>query len=100
MDKRFIDEYTEASKRYEQLKEKLNRGEIVELNLLPDFIILDAFEKNEASYPALTYTPCFSYVDKLGHKFIEDVKANSEHERILRVMFEYTYMNLTVRDIL
>lgn len=100
MEERLNHENVEVIKRCEELKDLLNRGEITELNILPSFPVQDAFTKNGVDYPTLCYIPCFSYADKQGRKFVEDSVAKSEDRRILRTLFEYTYMNLSVKDIL
>jgi hypothetical protein len=90
---------TIISARQEELLELLRKGDITELSIKPTFVVQDAFEKNDVKYPAISYNPCFSYIDKDGNKFVEDVQTQSEAHKVLRTLFEYCYIYLKIKDI-
>lgn len=85
--------------RKQELLNMLQAGELKELFIYPSMTVQDAFIKDGKQYPAINYTPCFAYTDKFGNRFIEDVPQRDETHRVLRTMFEYCYMHLTIKDI-
>ena len=85
--------------RKQQLMALLESGNIAELNIYPEMIVQDAFEKNGIHYPALVYSPCFTYIDATGNKFVEDIDAQNLGHQILQTMFEYCYIHLSIRFI-
>lgn len=85
--------------RHAELKLAYTQGEITQLNVMPKLCVQDAFTKNGVYYPAVYYIPCFTYVDKNGKKFVEDVLDCNEHQELLQAMFEYCYMDLSIQDI-
>lgn len=90
---------TLLANRKQELLDLLHSGEISELLLAPTMQVQDAFEKNGVKYPAINYIPCFAYTDKDGRRFVEDVPQRDEAHRILRTLFEFCYIHLTIKDI-
>lgn len=85
--------------RQKELEAALAKGELIELNIRPSFSIQDSFKKNGVVYPQFNYTPCFSYVDKHGNQFVEDIKPQDALHTLQRALFEFCYIYLSIKDI-
>lgn len=90
---------TIITNRQKELEAALASGELIELNIKPSFSIQDSFEKNGTTFPQFSYTPCFAYVDKNGKQFVEDIKPVNELHKLQRALFEFCYVNLSIKDI-
>lgn len=99
MDKEIAIREANISKRHMELESAQAIGEISQLNAKPSLCVQDAFTKNGVEYPQTCYTPCFTYLDKNGKQIVEDVKPVDDHHKLLRTLFEYCYINLSIKDI-
>lgn len=95
-----FDSKTEAY-RYVELKFLQNRGRIKDLVLQPKYELLPTFKKNNETFKKTTYIADFSYYDnELGKTIIEDTKGfKTDVYKLKRKLFEYTYPNLTIKEI-
>jgi hypothetical protein len=101
--KTVIDEITFDSKAegeyYLILKEKLAKGEIIDLDIQPCFILQEAFEKDGKKYRAIKYIADFEVMCPGEKVEIIDIKGFETPEfKIKRKLFEniYPHYSLTL----
>lgn len=64
------------ARRYIELKAMQSAGQIANLELQPNYVLLEKFtDATGRKYRALTYTADFRYLDGGGHTVAEDVKG-------------------------
>lgn len=95
-----FDSQLEAN-RYCELKLLYKAGEISQLRLQPEFVLIPAFRKNGKSYRKTVYRADFMYFDKKTGKYIvEDTKGFKTPEyRIKKKLFEYKHPDLTITEV-
>jgi hypothetical protein len=87
------------AKRYAELKIRQCLGEIVDLELQPEFLLQEAFQKNGKWYRAIKYRADFRYKEVVtGEVVVEDVKGcRTDVFNIKQKMFEERYPDLNLR---
>lgn len=95
--KEYLFDSEQESKRYKELSEKENSGDIYNLQVHPVYILQDEFEKNGIKWKKIVYEADFSYITKDGKNIVEDVKGFITPEfEIKRILFENKYPDLTI----
>lgn len=80
---------------YELLKILKAKGEILNFELQPKYVLLEGFKKFNKKYGKLTYTPDFLIYHNDGTEELIDVKGYSTQQGELRKkLFDYKYPNL------
>lgn len=87
--------------RYCELKLLYKAGEISQLRLQPEFVLIPAFRKNGKSYRKTVYRADFMYLDKRTGKYIvEDTKGfKTDVYMLKRKLFEHQYPDLTITEV-
>lgn len=87
--------------RYTELKLLERKGLIKDLVLQPSYELIPTFKKNNKTYRKASYVADFSYYDnELGKVIVEDTKGfKTPVYELKRKLFEYTYKDLTIREI-
>lgn len=84
------------ARRYVQLKEMLEAGEIYDLRLQPEYELIPAYTRNGKRIRKTVYRADFSYI-KDGEVVVEDVKGvETEAFKLKRKLFEYQNQPLTI----
>lgn len=82
-------------KRYLQLKEMQEKGEISKLIVHPVFELQEQFEKDGKIISRIAYEADFQYVDSKNQLHIEDIKGFETKDFIIKKkLFEYCYWYL------
>ena len=85
------------ARRYVQLKEMLEAGDIYDLRLQPEFELIPAYTRNGKRIRKTVYRADFSYIKRGGGAVIEDVKGvETEAFKLKRKLFEYQNPPLTI----
>lgn len=89
------------SKRYNELILLEKAHEIKDLELQKEFILQEAFDKNNKHYRKISYIADFYYFDLKRNKWIvEDVKGmRTDIYKLKKKMFEYKYKDLEIEEI-
>jgi len=94
-----FDSKLEAS-RYCELKLLERAGEITDLQLQPEFVLIPAFEKFGKRYRAVKYVADFAYYDLRGRYIVEDAKGfKTAVYKLKRKLFDYNNQNTIFREI-
>ena len=92
------------AQRYVELKTLETAGRISHLVLQPEFVLIPSFKKNGKTFRKTVYRADFSYLDKDGKYIVEDVKspitAKEPTYRLKKKLFEYTYPELTIKEVI
>lgn len=81
---------------YQHLKTLIEKGEVLEVELQPSFLLQERFTKNKKTFRPITYTADFkvTYIDRTE---IVDVKGRKDESFKLRhKLFEYKYRDLSL----
>ena len=93
-----FDSHKEA-KRYQELKLLQKVGKISDLELQPEFILQDGFERDGKRYRAIKYVADFQYVQD-GKLVVEDTKGYRTNEYLIkRKMFLKNYPEIEFREL-
>ena len=85
----------DESKYYEALKIMKYRGEIINFELQPKFVLREGFKKFGKTYRPLTYTPDFTVYHNDGSVEYVDVKGQSTQQGEMRIkLFNDFYRDL------
>jgi hypothetical protein len=85
----------DESKYYEALKIRKYRGEIINFELQPKFVLREGFKKFDKTYRPLTYTPDFTVYHNDGSVEYVDVKGQSTQQGEMRIkLFNDFYRDL------
>ena len=85
-------------KRYLELKEMRDRGEITDLKLQVPFILVPAFNVGKKRYRKMEYIADFTYMQN-GDKIVEDTKGyRTEVYKIKKKLMAYIY-NIEIKEI-
>ena len=89
------------AQRYVELTLMERAGEITDLRLQPEFILIPSFKKNGVTYRKTAYRADFSYFDtRAGKVVIEDTKGFKTQEyRLKKKLFEYQYPDLEIIEV-
>lgn len=89
------------AKRYTELKLLEKKGLIKDLILQPSYELIPSFKKDNKTFRKTCYIADFSYYDnELGKTIVEDTKGfSNDVYKLKRKLFEYTYNDLTIREI-
>lgn len=80
---------------YEYLKKKKAKGEILNFELQPKYVLIPGFKKNGKTYRPMTYTPDFLIYHLDGSEELIDVKGFSTQQgEIRRKLFDYKYPDI------
>lgn len=80
---------------YELLKILKAKGEIINFELQPKYVLLEGFKKFNKKYGNLTYTPDFRIYHNDGTEELIDVKGFSTQQgELRRKIFDYKYRDL------
>lgn len=85
---------TKEMKRYQVLKEMLDRGEITDLVLQPQFLLQEKYTTNEGiKIREINYRADFQYTEQPnGKRVVEDVKGYKTPEyKLKKKLFQYIY---------
>lgn len=83
------------AKYYEYLKSMKAKGEILNFELQPTYILMPGFTKNGKKYREMTYTPDFIIYHVDGSEELIDVKGFSTQQGEMRKkLFDYKYPDL------
>lgn len=99
-----IDGYTfdsmAESKRYLQLKQKVEEGVIKDLEVHPRFVLQNAFLYGDKRISGIWYEADFSYTVIDGRKIVEDVKGyETDVYRLKRKLLLYNYLGIEFKEI-
>ena len=82
---------SKEGKRYLQLKELQNKGEITDLKLQVPFILIPSFNLGKKRYREMKYIADFVYI-KDGQQIVEDTKGyRTEIYKIKKKLMAYIY---------
>lgn len=85
----------DEAKYYEALKERMWKGEILNFELQPKYVLVPGFKKDGKTFRAITYTPDFRIYHNDGSEELIDVKGFSTQQGELRYkLFNYMYKDL------
>lgn len=88
------------SKRYIQLKEKVEEGVIKDLEVHPRFVLQNAFLYGDKRISGIWYEADFSYTVIDGRKIVEDVKGyETDVYRLKRKLLLYNYLGIEFKEI-
>lgn len=59
-------------------------GEIFDLELQKEFVLIETFKLNDKTYRKMSYIADFVYLDKLGNQHVIDVKGYKTKEYLLK----------------
>ena len=80
---------------YEYLKKRKAKGEILNFELQPKYVLIPSFKKDGKNYRAMTYTPDFLIYNLDGSEELIDVKGFSTQQgEIRKKLFDYKYPDL------
>lgn len=80
---------------YEYLKKKKAKGEILNFELQPKYVLIPGFKKRGKTYRPMTYTPDFLIYHLDGSEELIDVKGFSTQQgEIRRKLFDYKYPDI------
>jgi len=83
--------------RYRVLRLRERAGEISELELQPQFVLIPAFEREGVKYKAISYRGDFAYREN-GCRVVEDVKGvATDLFKVKEKMFRYYYPDIELR---
>ncbi len=91
LDGYLFDSQAEA-RRYGELLLLERAGEIADLELQPEFVLLEDFEHEGRRVRGIRYRADFRYLDKTGRVIVEDVKGHRTKEFLLKwkiLLFRY-----------
>ena len=85
------------ARRYSELKMLEKAGEITELQLQPEYVLIPRFFKNGKTYRQTVYRADFAYKAQ-GKTIVEDAKGVEVPVfKLKRKLFEYLYQDLTLQ---
>ncbi|WP_125153118.1 DUF1064 domain-containing protein [Clostridium rectalis] len=85
----------DEAKYYEYLKSKKAKGQILNFELQPKYVLIPPFKKNGKTYRAMTYTPDFLVYHLDESEELIDVKGFSTQQgEIRKKLFDYKYQNI------
>lgn len=89
------------ARRYSELKLLERAGKIKDLQLQPEFILLESFKNgDDKTVRSMKYIGDFKYTDEHGNTTIEDTKGvKTEAYRLKKKLFEKKYFPLTIKEI-
>lgn len=89
------------AKRYLELKDLLEKGEIRDLELQKEFILIPSFKKGGKTYRKTSYFADFCYFNiREGKYMVEDTKGfKTEVYKLKKKLFEQRYEKLTITEV-
>ena len=82
---------------YVYLKEKLQKKEIANLTLQPEYLLQEAFSKNGKKFRPIIYIADFRFQDKDANWVIVDIKGKETVEfKLKQKLFEYKFPDLSL----
>lgn len=89
-----FDSYIEA-KFFIYLRERLLKGEIINIRLHPKYVLQEKFEKNGRTVRPITYISDFEVHYRNGKVVVYDVKGNETDDfKIKKKLFDYKYRDM------
>jgi hypothetical protein len=86
--------------RYWELRIMEKSGEIIDLELQPEYELQPAFEHNGNKERAIKYRADFRYKDRRGVEVVEDVKGHrTELYRVKRKMLLHRYNDINFQEV-
>lgn len=94
----FIFDSIMEGKFYIHLKLEKQKGNVIDYELQPKYVLQENFKKNGKTIRAITYISDFLVTYKDGSQIVYDVKGRETTDFLLKKkMFDYKYRNLTLK---